>query len=55
MNKYKLFFFVAHVIFNENDFVGVIFFFFKLLVCYGWLSISFIRFNISSWLVFFCD
>ena len=39
MNKYKLFFFVAHVIFNENDFVGVIFFFFKLLVCYGSVSV----------------
>ena len=51
MNEYKLFFFVVHVIVYENDFVGVIFFFFKPLICYVWLSVSFIRFNISSWLL----
>ena len=34
MNKHKLFFFVACAIVIENDFVDVIFFFFKLLICY---------------------
>ena len=55
MNKHKLFFFIVRAIVNENDFVDVLFFFFKLLICSVWLSVSSISFSISIWFVIFRD